>query len=198
MKSTLFVVLIALAISSSFAVKIQGSCPNPEQPKIDYWTFSNFLGSWTVLGRSEQTVPRTVYNTIEIDHLYPGKVAVIEEGNTRDIDVMSLWDNLIELTVGDFNGKSYYDVIVDDDEPYSFNITTSDGHQGIFWMPFFARPKYAEAVLASCVKIDESTVDIKAWFVSKNKYVKASEEVEDIVESLTGRKLVEVCQGDFC
>ncbi len=38
---------------------------------------------------------------------------------------MSLWDSLIESTVGDFDGKSFYDVIVDEGEPYSFNITTS-------------------------------------------------------------------------
>ncbi|XP_015781440.1 uncharacterized protein LOC107359479 [Tetranychus urticae] len=198
MKSTLFVALIALAISSSFAVKIQGSCPEPKQPKVDTgnnWYFSNFEGSWTVLGRSEETVPRTVYNTLEISHLYLGKVAVIEKGNTRDSEVMSLWDKFIELTVGDFDGKSYYDF---EDEPYSFNITTSDGKRGEFWMPYFARPKYAEAVLASCVRIDESTVDVKAWFVSKTKSVSASQEVKDIVKSLTGHELIEVCQGDFC
>lgn len=41
MKSILLVVLIALAISSSFAVKIKGSCPNQSKPSVDHWYFDN-------------------------------------------------------------------------------------------------------------------------------------------------------------
>ncbi|XP_015781444.1 uncharacterized protein LOC107359481 [Tetranychus urticae] len=202
MKSTLFVALIALAISSSFAVKIKGSCPDAEQLAGDDWAFSNIEGDWNVLGRSEQTVPRTVYNTIEIDHLYPGKIAVIEKGNARDNDVISFLDKYIEMTVGDFDGKSYYDTAVRDSlvifDPFSFDITTSDGKRGQFWIPYWARQTYDEAVLASCVKIDDSAVDIKAWFVSKAKQASPSQEVKDLVKELTGNELIKVCQVPPC
>ncbi|XP_015781447.1 uncharacterized protein LOC107359484 [Tetranychus urticae] len=197
MKSTLFVVLIALAIAGSFAVKIKGSCPNPEKPKVDYWDFSNFLGGWFVLGRSEDTVPRTVYNTLQINHLYPGKVAVIEDGDTRGV-LVEIGDEYIEMTVGDFDGKSYYDVITDVYDPYSFNITTSDGHRGQFWMPYYANPKYAQALLASCVKIDDSTVDIKTWLVSKDKKASVPLKIYDLAKALTGQDIIDICQGDFC
>ncbi|XP_015784036.2 uncharacterized protein LOC107361666 [Tetranychus urticae] len=125
MKSTLFVALIALAISGSFAVLLKGSCPKPEKPKVDNWAFSNLLGDWKVLYRSEETVPRSVWNTLEIHHLYPGKVVMIEYGNARDSDVKSLWDLYMDMTVGDFGGKSYYDVLTNEFDPYSFNFTTS-------------------------------------------------------------------------
>ncbi|XP_015781446.1 uncharacterized protein LOC107359483 [Tetranychus urticae] len=198
MKSTLFFGLIALAISSSFAVKIKGSCPNPVQPKVDDWSFSYFIREWTVYGRSEETVPRTVYNTLEIRHLYPGKIAVIEQGNTRDIEVVSVFDLYIDMTVGDFDGEEYYYVQTAVYEPYTFNFTTPDGHRGQFWMPYYANTKYQEALLASCVKIDESTFDIKTWFVSTSGNVGAPQQVLDLVKSLTGQELIDVCQGDFC
>ncbi|XP_015781564.1 uncharacterized protein LOC107359580 [Tetranychus urticae] len=198
MKSTLFVALIALAISSSFAVKIKGSCPKIRQPKGPHRHFNEFVGDWKVIGRSEQTVPGTVYNTMEINHLYPGKAAVIEKGSTRDNAVMSLWNKFIEIIVGDFNGKSYDELVSEGYEPYFITFETSDGQRGKFWMPYYDNPKYEEAVLASCVKIDDSTVDVKAWFVSKTKAASASQEVKDLVKSLTGQELIQICQGDFC
>ncbi|XP_015781556.1 uncharacterized protein LOC107359571 isoform X1 [Tetranychus urticae] len=198
MKSTLFVALLALAISSSFAVKIKGSCPKIAQPKGPHRHFNEFVGDWKVIGRSEQTVPRTVYNTLEINHLYPGKAVVIEKGSTRDNVVQSLWDKYIEMTVGEFNGRSYYELVSEGYTPYSFTFETSDGQRGKFWMPYYDNPKYEEAVLASCVKIDDSTVDVKAWFVSKTKGASASQEVKDLVKSLTGQELMQICQGNFC
>ncbi|XP_015792846.1 uncharacterized protein LOC107369415 [Tetranychus urticae] len=198
MKSILCVALIALAISSSFAVKIKGSCPKPEQPKVDYWYFSNFINDWKVLGRTEETEPNSVWNNLEIRHLYPGKVVMIEWGDARDTHVRSQWDKYMDMIIGDFGGESYYDVHDYEFDPYSFNYTTSDGHPGQIWMPYYGRPKYAEAVLASCVKIDESTVDVKAWFVSMSTGATPSDEVKNIMKSLTGQKYLEVCQGSFC
>ncbi|XP_025018101.1 uncharacterized protein LOC112539608 [Tetranychus urticae] len=198
MKSILFVALIALAISSSFAVKIKGSCPKPEKPKVDYWYFSNFVRTWNVYGRSDETIPKTVHNTIDIFNLYPGKVAIIEKADTRDSNIRSQWDKYMDINIGDFDGKSYYKVYNATYDPYSFNITTSDGHRGQFWMPYLDKKTSNTAVLASCVKIDASTVDVKVWFVAKNGATTVTQEIKDIVKSLTGQELKSVCQGSFC
>lgn len=40
-------------------------------------------------------------------------------------DVKSLFDLYMDMTVGDFGGKSYYDVLTNEFDPYSFNFTTS-------------------------------------------------------------------------
>ncbi|XP_053206041.1 uncharacterized protein LOC128390352 [Panonychus citri] len=196
MKSALsFVVCVSLIVATSAASILKNeTCPTPTIPKgISDWDFSYFAQHWYEIGRTHETTPRTVYNTISIDHLYKGKVSVTFSGDSREIGTQSLRDKLINFVVGNFNGKSYYDL---EDEPYSFNVTTPEGKQGIFWMPYYSDSDRS-AVLSTCVQNDDKTTEIKAWYVSLAKRTGIPTEVIDLVTELTGRGLINTFHGDF-
>ncbi|XP_053208549.1 uncharacterized protein LOC128392540 isoform X1 [Panonychus citri] len=198
MKSILlFVACVSVVISSTVSVKITGTCPTPTKPPgIDYWYFSYFTGikGWYEVGHSDETVPRTVYNTIEFDHLYPGKVYMLRKGATRDIEVQSLWDKKVDYVVGDFDGKSYYDIL-DDDEPVSFKYTNEDGKRVTVSMPYYNE---FTAMISTCSDNGDGTVDLKAWYISRAKKRSIPDEVQKVAKSLIGKNLSETCQGDFC
>ncbi|XP_053208170.1 uncharacterized protein LOC128392212 isoform X2 [Panonychus citri] len=141
MKSFFFIACASLVIASAIGVTIKGdSCPTPTVPKgINYWSFSYFtkITGWYEIGRTDKTVPNTIRNTIEINHLYPGKVYILNKGTVKEPESVVLWDNQVDLTEGNFSGGSYYDII-EDEEPVSFNIN-QDGKQATFWMPYYSR-----------------------------------------------------------
>ncbi|XP_053205112.1 uncharacterized protein LOC128389530 isoform X1 [Panonychus citri] len=198
MKSIFFIACASLVIASAIGVTIKGdSCPTPTVPKgINYWSFSYFtkITGWYEIGRTDKTVPNTIRNTIEINHLYPGKVYILNKGTVKEPESVVLWDNQVDLTEGNFSGGSYYDII-EDEEPVSFNIN-QDGKQATFWMPYYSEDW--TAVLASCSSNGDGTLDVKAWYVSRAQSKKISSEVQEIAKSLTGKSFVETCQQALC